>query len=137
MDLPRLAHLRHFASLLGWESLEKHAHRIPERERRDRTMPRTIVWYQAGRFNDIWLQINVLPALYAAVYAPRYRLCSQWHGFTVGSAAAARRAEAERLGSLLNRRWFVLPDARREYRRLHPECVGYSWRRIHEVGFPP
>lgn len=132
MRLPPLSHLRHFAGLLGWESLAKLTHRVSERERREANLPRTIVWYESGEFDDLLLRINVMATPHAAVYAPRYRLCSLWHRFELGTTAAQRRAEAERLDAWLHRRWFERPAERRAYRRLHPECCGFSTRGIRE-----
>lgn len=132
MNLPPLSHLRHFAELLGWKSLAKHTHCVSERERREVNLPRTIAWYESGEFDDLLLQINVMPTLRAAVYAPRYRLCSLWHSFDLGSTSTARRAEAERLNGWLHRRRFERPASRSAYRRLHPECCGFSARRIRE-----
>jgi hypothetical protein len=136
MKLPPISYLRHFAKLLGWEPLARWTHRIPEHERRDGTLPRLVVWYESGDFDDLKLQINISSVPHAAVYAPRYRLCSLWHHFELGTNAKERRAEAEQLDGWLHRRWFERPAMRRDYRLRHPECCGWSTRRIREECVP-
>jgi hypothetical protein len=136
MKLPPFPSLRHFAQLLGWESLAKQAHRIPDDERRNSDLPRSVVWYEWGDIDDLLLRLNHLPVLHAAVYAPRYRLCSLWHRLELGTTASERRAEAERLDEWLHRRWFGRPAMRRAYRLRHPECCAWSTRRIGEEWVP-
>jgi hypothetical protein len=135
MNRPPASQLREFAGLLGWEPLRKCVHRLGADEH-GADLPRAIVWYECRAGENLWLQINVMSALHAAVYAPRYRLCSLWHWFELGSTRGERRATAERLDDWLHKRWFEHAKTRREYRLRHPECCGYSWRRIREVGVP-
>jgi hypothetical protein len=135
MNLPKLGQLRDFAAMLGWGPLEKHVHRFGADER-NVDLPSTVVWYECRASEDLWLQINVMSALHAAVYAPRYRLCSLWHWFELGATRGDRRAAAEGLDTWLHKRWFERAEARRLYRKRHPECCGYSWRKIREIGVP-
>jgi hypothetical protein len=98
MTLPPLSQLRRFAGALGWDDLNKFTHRIPPSEAvRLGLSNRPVVWYESGSREFAWLQINVRPALSAAVYAPRYSICSGWHAFELPSSIAAVRREAERL----------------------------------------
>jgi hypothetical protein len=136
MKLPPIAHLRHFANLLGWEPLVRWIHRIPEDERPAGYRSQSIVWYESGDLDNLLLQINIAPVLHAAVYAPRYQLCSLWHRFELGTTAKQCRTEAERLAPWLHRRWFEQPTMRRAYRLRHPECRGWSTRRIREESVP-
>lgn len=122
------AAIRRLAELLGWPTARRLQHTGP-------TDIGVIVWYEAGDGRTCFLQVNVLPQPCACVYAPRYRLCSGWHALT---AYALRQmpAEAARLQVWLGHAGFATAEARRTYRALHPECVGYSWKKLRESGPP-
>ena len=128
-EFPGYEHLQAWAALLGWNDLQPHEHVVPA----DDPTPAAgavIVWYESGTPDDITLQFNVAPSHRAAVFALRYRLFSHWHPFELYDDPASQHAEAERLTDSLHHRWFATRAARRAYRLQHPECAGYSWRRL-------
>lgn len=129
--------LRAFARQLGWTHLRRYQHVFA-----DESPARKIVWYLAGQSSggrsDVFLQINEHPigakrTYAAAVYAPRYRLYTNWHTFRLGADLHCNPAETVRLEDLLHRRWYETPAARKEFRICHPECAGFSWKRIRET----
>jgi hypothetical protein len=133
--LPRdkpIAALRTFARRLGWSQLRCYQHLWEERNL-------LITRYESGNNDgsrsDLFLQINESPlgqtATYTtAVYAIRYQICTGWHSMKLGPDAQPLDSEIERLDSWLHRRWFESLANRRKYRRMHPECTGWSWKRI-------
>jgi len=128
-----------WAGLLGWSGLERQEH-VATDERFSHIAGQSIVWYLAGSYDDVAFQVNVTPSLRVAVFALRYRICSGWHAFKLHSdsvrAQSEAEAEADRLDAWVHSRWFVSREARRMFRARHPECAGYSWRRLREVGPP-
>jgi len=135
-----LAALRAFAKRLGWSSLRKNQQTLPA-DAAD-SVPHTITWYDAGVANggrfDCFLQINECPqgqtAKYTVgLYALRYRICTGWHPLHL---ADDMQAEVDRLSPWIHYRWLATPRDRKRFRELHPECVGYSWKRIGEIGVP-
>ena len=125
-----LAALRQFARQLGWLGLGMWQAEFDGR---------VITWYKAGKSdgsrNDFFLQINECPlgqtiTCTAAVYAIRYTICTGWHSMHLAPDGTCDESEVARLDTWLNRRWFETPRHRREFRRLHPECAGWSWARI-------
>ncbi len=135
--------LRRFASQLGWRPLRVFRHRIDDDQ--DAPEPYVITWYESGDCGnprtDCFLQINECPigqavTYAAAVYAIRYRLCTGWHPFRIHANEERQAAEVQRLRPWLHREWFDSLVKRREFRKLHPECVGYSWRQVREAGPP-
>lgn len=146
MKVPRdksFAALQRFAAALGWSPL-----RIYQRTIDDDPIvsaQRVITWYESGDCGNsrtyCCLQFNECPigqteTYTGAVYAIRYRLCTGWHAFTLYGSAKRMAEEASRLGSWLNREWFDSLPKRREFRKLHPGCVGYTWSRIRMHGPP-
>lgn len=138
-----LAALTRFAEALGWPDLRMFQHTIDD----DVVAPQPFVVtrYESGASGgvrtDFFLQMNEAPAgqsmTYAgAVDAMRYRICSGGHAFTLYDAVDEMQAEATRVGGWLHRRGFETLAMRREFRRLHPECAGYSWPRIRQAGTP-
>ena len=140
--LPRdkpIAALRTFARRLGWSQLRCYQHLWEERNL-------LITWYESGNNDgslrsDLFLQINESPigqtATYtAAVYAIRYHICTGWHSMKLGPDAQPLASEVERLDSWLHRRWFESLANRRQYRGMHPECTGWSWKRIRHERLP-
>lgn len=126
--------LNRFAKDLGWPPLKRLQHREQDK---------VITWYVTGvndgRRLDCFLQINACPIgqkkqYSAAVYAPRYRLCSGWHTFKV--AADTSNRTAARLATWLAATHFSSAAGRRAYRIAHPETIGYSWTRIRRDGPP-
>jgi len=104
-----------------------------------------ITWYESGNNDgsrsDLFLQINESPigqtATYAAaVYAIRYHICTGWHSMKLGPNAQPLDSEVERLDSWLHRRWFESLANRQQYRMMHPECTGWSWKRIRHERLP-
>jgi hypothetical protein len=105
----------------------------------------TIVWYETEKIGDnrtdCFLQVNELGhdknSLYcsAAIYAPRFRICTGWHGvkLTVGCPPAQ---EAMRVCDWLHWQNMSSYRGRRAFRRRHPEAVGYSWAAIRSYGPP-
>jgi hypothetical protein len=129
-----LQQLRRLAGELGWASLERHRRRAPTQ---------VITWYVSGANEggrlDCFLQINECPIgqqkqYSAAVYAPRFRLCSGWHTFTLTRSAQSR--VTARLQAWLSASHFLSAAGRRAYRVAHPETVGYSWAKISREGPP-
>jgi hypothetical protein len=141
-EKPALALIR-FAAALGWTKLRRHENLVDGE--RTPPQPYLITWcvsgVNEGNHDDLFLQINESPigqivTYEAAVYAMRYRLCSGWHGFTRFEAESEILAEVARLDAWLHKRWFEDAVLRRQYRAAHPECAGYSWKRIQEHGPP-
>ncbi len=133
-----IAALRLFAGALGWSPLHAYQHEFPEGVEG----ARTIAWYESGLSDsgraDLFLQINehsigAVQTYEAAVYAPRFRLFTGWQKFRLTDDLQCDSSEADRLHSLLHRDWYVSLAARRKFRARHPECAGYSWKRIREV----
>jgi hypothetical protein len=133
-----IAALRAFARRLGWSPLRRFQHASENGNL-------LITWYESGNNhgsrNDLFLQINECPigqtATYTmAVYAIRYRICTGWHSMKLARDARRLDCEAERLDSWLHRRWFESPANRRQYRTMHPECSGWSWKRIRSERLP-
>jgi hypothetical protein len=134
--------LRSFSRKLGWKSLRIQQHFSSVDDQRQFGVEPVITWYVTGQFDgkpsDFFFQINEHPigqteTYCAAVYAMRFRICSGWHTFRI---AVDDEAELARLEPWLHRRWFESLTARREYRRIHPECATYSWTRIQKDGPP-
>jgi hypothetical protein len=134
--------LKVFARQWGWKPLRNRSFKI---DLHKSGMRRSIVYYYAGR--DDWsrrdvfyLQINECPIgqqrqYSAAVYAPRYGLCSGWHCFRLSK----RQPDRERIESLIDvvgRHHFVSPAARRAFRKMYPECAGFPRRRPPRFGAP-
>jgi hypothetical protein len=135
-----LTELAQFAAALGWPDLRIYQHRHLEGD-----VVTVTTWYESGVSeglrSDFFLQINEAPAgqslIYAgAVYAMRYRLCSGWRPFALHDSAEQQAVEVAQVGEWLHRRWYDTVEMRREFRRLHPECANYSWRRIRKQGPP-
>jgi len=127
--------LKQFAAILGWGDLRACRHVVLPGN--DRVAGGTVIeWCESGSLDGIYFQINVLPSWRASVYAIRYRICTGWHEFELNSKGSAMLEQAMRLDSWINKRWFSSLDGRREFRRLHPACAGYSWRRIRSEGPP-
>jgi hypothetical protein len=135
-----LTSLSRFAAALGWHDLKAYQHRYLDGD----TLV-TTTWYESdtaeGRRSDFFLQINHAPcadadAFVGAVYAMRYGICTGWHRFTLHTDPQLSLAEAGKIESWLHRRLFETLPMRRDFRQSHPECGGYSWRRIREQGPP-
>jgi hypothetical protein len=127
-----IATLRTFARRLGWSPLRCRQQRFEDQK------PLT-TWYVSGNNdgsrNAMFLQINECPigqtaAYTAAVYAIRYRICSGWHAVRLNKDSDQIRDEAERLDPWRHHRWFQSVANRRQYRIAHPECTGWSWKRV-------
>lgn len=118
-----LTRLNHLTNELGWPRLKRHRHHGPNQ---------IITWFvsgvaAAGRL-DCFLQINECPIgqqkqYSAAVYAPRFRLCSGWHTFLLTEPLPP--IVVTRLASWLAASHFHTAAGRRAYRNAHPETVGY------------
>lgn len=109
-----------------------------------RVGPLEIVHYfTIGEMDEpLYVQVNLhgeahpLLAM-TCVYAMRYRLCSGWHGVLLHESPAELLAEADGAACWLAREHFTSAAARKAYRAAHPECRGWSWRRIREEAGPP
>ncbi len=130
--------LERFAAALGWGELREHCHTVEDQR------PWTVRWYLAGDVDSprtyCALQINEHPigsseTYAAAVYGIRFRIFSGWHVFACATVTEAL-AEADRLGAWLSREWFTTLERRRDYRGAHPECSGFTWRKLTEFGAP-
>lgn len=133
-----IAALQSFARRLGWQRLKCFQHVLEEQNE-------LITWYESEQANglrgDPFLQINECPIGQAmtytvAVYAIRYRICTGWHSMKLGLDAHSLDCEAKRLHSWFHRRWFETLTNRRHYRKAHPECTGWSWKRIRSDRLP-
>jgi hypothetical protein len=125
------AYIFALADAWGWQGLREHQHSFTAKEG-SRTPALRITWYDTNppdARSGCFLQINILPSLCAAVYAVRYRLFTGWHYVAYGDDAV-RRDEVARLDSRLHNRWFTSPERRRDLRRAHPECAGFSWKKL-------
>lgn len=134
--------LRAIAAEWGWKRL-----RLQRTEFDDPTTGRhrTVVWHTSGqddwcRRNVCYLQINECPIgqqrqYSVAVYAPRFRICSGWYVFRM-SKRLVDRQRIEALDDVVGKHHFETPAGRRAFRTLHPECAGYSERRITRCGAP-
>lgn len=138
--------LRAMAKELGWLRLRTYQYFPPPGVLPTRL--KVITWYEAGDCdgleNDFFLQFNENPigqtrSYAAAVYAIRFHIFTGWHSFRLSSHLKADASEIGRLDPWLHRRWFETSTARRDFRNRHPECVGYSWKRIRQEGpqMPP
>ncbi len=132
--------LKAWAKELGWADLQK----LQKHVTTSQHVNTVITWYQAGQptggRNHLALQINENPigqarTYQAAVYAIRFRMCSGWHRLTL-AATDDICSEARRLRRWLDRSWFETIKGRREYRRMHPECANFTWRRLRDEGPP-
>ncbi len=126
--------LQRLVTLLGWGGLEKFTYIIPHNELVH--TGQTIVWYECGMHSSVWLQINESPSPQACVFAIRYRICTGWHRITLSNRNNNLKRESSRLHDWLSRSWFTTSRARQKFRRIHPECAGYSWRKIRSAGYP-
>lgn len=131
----KLKQLNFMAAAWGWAPLRARYLNMGNRH----SSPPTCVWYvsgdDSGTRTHCALQINEAPngqqvTYEAAVYAIRYRIYSGWHGFTLHASPQRLRDEGERLSGWMHYSWFASVDKRREYRRKHPECCGFTWRRM-------
>jgi hypothetical protein len=136
--------LRRFARELGWSKLKEYQG-LATYDASAKKKPHLITWYESGQAKgsatDFFLQINECPIgqtknYCAAVYAIRYRICTPWRDFKLFRSETRIVNEAERLREWLQRDWFETPGKRKQFRALHPECVGYSWKQIRAVGLP-
>lgn len=132
-DSDKYTSLLRFVRLLGWDKPTRYEHvvRSPDEAAAER-----IVWYECGSPDDVLLQINTNPALHGGVYATRYRICSGWHAIDPLLTQADVEREAARLEPWLAQRWFTTRAERRRFRQLHPECAGYTLKRLRERGPP-
>jgi hypothetical protein len=71
----------------------------------------------------------------AAVYAPRFRICTGWHAVKL-TVEVPPAQEALRLSNWLHWQNISSYRGRREFRERHPEAVGYSWAAIRAYGPP-
>ncbi len=117
-----------FASALGWKKLTLRQHQVDDRS--------VITWFETGSADDIMLQINKIPCYAVAVFAVRYRICTGWHRVHVERTEHSMHKEAQRLREWFDRKWFDSLEGRRTFRRNHPECSEYSWRKLRENGPP-
>lgn len=130
-----LQRLRRLARLLGWDNLRRREH-IPEGTTATHQLAPISVWYESDPSETgVWLQINENPTWCATVYAVRYRICTGFHRFVLKDKRQIER-EAKRLATFLSREWFDSIESRRVFRRLHPECAGYTWDRLQRHGPP-
>jgi hypothetical protein len=99
-------------------------------------------FFCVGEMDDLfYVQVNPLVLLHPlligiGVYATRYRLCSGWHGVYLYSSKHDLHSEVAQVSGWLSKERFSTLTARRQYRLDHPECIGWSWKRILENGGP-
>jgi hypothetical protein len=125
---------------LGWSPSKKW--QLPK-EYRSVTNSLENHFFCVGEMDDLFfVQINPLVKLHPllagiSVYGMRYRLCSGWHAVYLYSSKRDLHSEALKVSGWLSKERFSTLAARRRYRFDHPECMGWSWRRIRENGGPP
>jgi hypothetical protein len=91
--------------------------------------------------HPLYLQVNLegeahpLLAM-VGVYAMRYRLCSGWHGVLLHESPDELVAEADAAACWVAGKHFDSAAARKAYRAAHPECSGWSWKRLRAEGGP-
>lgn len=130
--------LQQFIGKLGWQGL--HRDECPDSQSASERLDR--YFYRIGEMDDdIYVQINSQseqhPHLFAVnVYAMRFRICSGWHGFMLAASSDHQQAEVPKVWQWAANEHFRCQASRRMYRRDHPECAGYSWRRIQMEGPP-
>jgi hypothetical protein len=132
---PIYKQLKRVAAALGWKGLKRWEHTFDDNGR-------TVVWYEAGAATptrDCRLQINHSPIdqqriFTVCVYAIRYRICSGWREFDL--EAENLDDEILKLRPWVEYDWFQTPERRREFRKLHRECTGFTRRTIRETGVP-
>lgn len=142
IDKPR-AELEKWIRLLGWRSRLRIYQHVVGNDSPRTWWGKVITWYEAGKSGraSCYLQINEYPqgqtiTYKASVIAIRYRICTGWHEFRLYSTDAKLRQEAERLEEWLQWKWFASMEGRRAFRKSHPECAGYSWKRLAKEGPP-
>jgi hypothetical protein len=133
-----VAALQEFVRRLGWPKLRYREHVIE-------LTNVEVAWYESGvsdgSRDDLFLQINECPigqawTYVAAVYAIRYRICTGWHSMRLTADLRCDASEVHRLDGWLHRRWFETSADRRQFRGLHPECSGWTWKRIRNERLP-
>ncbi len=133
-----LAALQDFVHRLGWPKLRCWQH-VTEPTKVQ------VTWYESGEADgtrdDLFLQINECPigqawTYVAGVYAIRYRICTGWHSMRLTTDLRCDASEADRLDGWLHRRWFDTLADRRQFRRLHPECSGWTRKRLRNERLP-
>lgn len=137
--------LSELVSKLGWPKLRRFRHTFGSNPRDKNAL--TVTWYESGKTGgfrtDFYLKVIRFPAdqdkantYEAAVFAIRYRICTPWQSFKLQSNEVRQAVELKRLRPWLARQNFDSLKARNEFRKLRPECTGYSWRKIRAVGLP-
>jgi hypothetical protein len=130
--------LNQFSKELGWGKLTRYSYND------DPNLKGTSVFYEAHKYDsvrwDCFLHINEWPHnqdkhFEVSVYATKYKICSGWRLFRVTNLEQAIR-EAKRLADSLSYRNFESLKARNVYRKLHPECTGYTRVKVRMVGPP-
>jgi hypothetical protein len=132
-----------FMHALGWHNVHRFKKRLKFNELDNNETE--IVWYESGEIGDnrtdCFLQVDELGCTKnlvlcsAAVYAPRFRICTGWHPVQL-DAAGTITEEVDRLRNWLDYRNFSSYSNRRLFRQMHPEAVGYSWKFIRRFGPP-
>jgi hypothetical protein len=125
-----------FAFWLGWPDLVEYRHVVETDVAKLLRKGDVIRLWSWGSYDDVALHINENPPWYGCVFALRFRLCTGWHRFYPFMDGKKLKREADRLATFLHHRWFSSLECRREFRRQHPECADYSWRRLRQEGYP-
>jgi hypothetical protein len=118
-----------------WPGLQQEEKVIPDALENTKR-PTVIRWWYGGDYDDVALQITENPPWYAGVYAWRYRIFTGWHYFRPYRAKARQVAEAARLGDFVDFGNFSSREGRRWFRKRHPECARYTWKRYQREGPP-
>lgn len=127
--------VRAFARLLGWPRAREERHRI-EHAGAARIGGAELIWYESAITPEVYLQVTTLGGMKAAVIAVRYRLHTGFHDISLPASLGGICGEAARLGGLLAAVWFQEPKGRSAFRRLHPECTGWTWKRLRAGELP-
>lgn len=127
--------IRRFIRLLGWPrpTYGRHVVRGSLEPKQDGMILR---WYDSGNYDYALLEINLQPNVRACVFAIRYRLCTGWYEISPLISDHCLQNEVQRLDEYLAYKWFSSNKNRHRYRLLHPECSGWTWKRLRSESPP-
>ena len=96
----------------------------------------TVVWFASESDHGVKFQVNTMPVWAAGVYAFRFRIITGFHAVHIGVTDTELARELWRLKDWLHADLFLTIDGRRRFRKLHPECSGYTQKAYAERGLP-
>lgn len=127
---------------LGWPAPKRFEHAI--RDSSNNTVLQLVSYsaYTGASPTDCFLQLNLLHEsddvllLAGAVYAIKYRICTGWHVIYLPRYDKLLNQIAGEWSSWLGLSNFSSLAARATFRNSHPETIGYTWKRIRQIGPP-